>query len=141
MIINSSTSTKSSDNAKFKLTLADHNCFHKIVLGIPLKSIILQKEVVSLAHKTTVLGIPHNISYSDSSTGETCGLSTIPVPCAGRKFVAMHLKYHLLHACLNMSVSFFASSSLGNGPASGRTLISLQQYNNSESRYLNLTFL
>ena len=91
----------------------------------------------------TVLATSYTISYSDSSTGETCGLSTIPASSCGEKICSNVFEVSST-SCFNftnIAVSFFASSSLGNGPASEQTLISLQQYNNSESRYLNLNFL
>ena len=95
---------------------------------------ILQKEHVSLNDESTVLAISYTIIYADSSSGEICGFSTIPATSCGDKICSnvFEISSTSCFSFTNISVSFYASSSLGNGPASGRTLITLQHHNDSE---------
>lgn len=90
---------------------------------------ILQ-ELISLTEETTVLATSYTINYSDSSSGKTCGSSTIPASSCGDRICSNVFEISST-SCFNFSniaVSYFASGRLGNGPTSGQTLITLQQY-------------
>ena len=103
-------------------------CVHVLIFYIT----IIQKDFVLLADEATVLATSYTVNYSDSSSGETCGLSTIPASSCGETVCgnAFEVSSTSCFNFTNISVSVSALSRLGNGPASEQTLITLQQYNN-----------
>ena len=94
----------------------------------------LQKELISFPNETTVLATSYTANYFDSSSGETCGSAIVPASSCGDRLCSnvFELSSTSCSDFTNIAVSFYASSRLGIGPASERTLVTLQPYSDSE---------